>query len=93
MSGPVFVSCACCLGTGRMPLGRALAVTLGVLTDAGPMTTVDLLDELHRGGSRVTHSALCNRLVALERLGLVSRGQTDGERGYDWRAVVEMAGK
>ena len=77
------ITCGHCHGTGLHALDRGHAETLREIRRArGEVSAVDLVARL----PGVNGTAMCNRLVMLERAGLVTRVGRRGRRVY-FRAV------
>jgi len=72
-AGRPAVPCLCCGGTGTFPLREDLWQTLQRLS----FTEARRTDELVEAGR--TRNAINNRLVALEKLGLVTRSGKTGK--------------
>lgn len=81
------VPCARCDGHGMAYLSDHLQMVVDLLEAHGPIATTDLLERMHAKGRRLNHTALCNRLVELERLGIATRTQdADDARIWKWDA-------
>jgi biotin operon repressor len=76
---PPIIPCEHCGGQGSVPLGRDLQQTLARLTDQ-PQTAADLEEP------GIGRTAINNRLVKLERLGLA---RAEAKRGK-WRLWVNV---
>jgi len=64
----LYVSCPCCRGTGQVELTGVYALTLDLLRrQPGEITPADLA---RQDGCKAT--TMCNRLAALERMGLAT---------------------
>ena len=78
----ILITCGRCDGRGTIPLNGAYFDTLKALVSLEPINAADLAREMKVGGT-----AMCNRLSALERLGLAT-----GERyGREKRWTVRRA--
>lgn len=79
--------CGRCHGTGRHGLDRELAATLQVVRRARRDVSASDVAATMLG---VGHTAMCNRLALLERLGFVERVGRRGRRVY-FRALAKVA--
>ena len=75
------VQCPTCGGAGRCDIPDHLAMTLGkIRMSRKPLTT----DSLQEDG--ISNEAICNRLVELEKHGLIERAGKVGKR-FLWKAT------
>lgn len=83
--GAVQITCRTCDGSGVESLPPAYRTALGALEHGVWKTTSTVLAEL---GGKVSQTALANRLVYLQRLGLATSQQSEQNfRMKEWRRL------
>lgn len=73
---PILVRCSCCGGTGKQRLTRVLAETLAAIRPHVEVTAAEIMGRI---ADQLGHPAINNRLVTLEKLGLIVRVRKIGK--------------
>lgn len=80
---PPWIQCPSCMGHGQIPLSRSMLTTLEAVKKGYNQTAIEILERI-RPMENIKISAIHNRLVFLERNGLVKRVK---KVGTCWRWV------